>query len=83
MAVGRRFENAADSSLLPNLLFELPQGRLRMALTKSIEWMERSRRVLAGGVSSDVRRAELPHPLFFQSGKGSLLVDVDGNEYID
>ncbi len=30
-----------------------------------------------------MRRAELPHPLFFQSGKGSRLVDVDGNEYVD
>jgi len=54
-----------------------------MALTQSIEWFNRAQRVLAGGVSSDVRRAELPHPLFFQSGKGSRLVDVDGNEYID
>ncbi|MBM3801010.1 MAG: aspartate aminotransferase family protein [Acidimicrobiia bacterium] len=54
-----------------------------MALTKSVEWLKRSQQVLAGGVSSDVRRAELPHPLFFQSGKGSRIVDVDGNEYID
>ena len=54
-----------------------------MVLTMSAEWLERSRTVLAGGVSSDVRRSELPHPLFFQSGKGSHLYDIDGNEYID
>jgi len=54
-----------------------------MALTRSAEWLERSRKVIAGGVSSDVRRSELPHPLFFQSGKGSRLYDIDGNEYID
>jgi glutamate-1-semialdehyde 2,1-aminomutase len=54
-----------------------------MAFTKSAQWLERSQRVLAGGVSSDVRRSELPHPLFFTSGKGSRLFDVDGNEYID
>jgi len=54
-----------------------------MALTRSAEWLERSQKVMAGGVSSDVRRSELPHPLFFRSGKGSHLYDVDGNEYID
>ncbi len=54
-----------------------------MALTRSVEWLERSRKVMAGGVSSDVRRSELPHPLFFRSGKGSRLYDIDGNEYID
>ena len=54
-----------------------------MALTKSAEWLARSQKVIAGGVNSDVRRSELPHPLFFQSGKGSRLYDIDGNEYID
>jgi len=54
-----------------------------MALARSAEWLERSQKVMAGGVSSDVRRSELPHPLFFQSGKGSHLYDIDGNEYID
>lgn len=54
-----------------------------MTLAKSAEWLERSRKVMAGGVSSDVRRSELPHPLFFRSGNGSRLHDIDGNEYID
>jgi glutamate-1-semialdehyde 2,1-aminomutase len=54
-----------------------------MALAKSAQWLERSQKVLAGGVSSDVRRSELPHPLFFRSGKGSRIYDIDGNEYID
>lgn len=54
-----------------------------MALTRSAELLERSQKVIAGGVSSDVRRSELPHPLFFRSGKGSRLYDIDGNEYID
>ena len=30
--------------------------------------------------SSDVRKAEIPHPLYFASGKGSHIWDVDGNE---
>ena len=44
--------------------------------------LERSRRSLAGGVSSPFR-ARAPVPLFFENGKGAHLWDVDGNEYID
>ena len=53
-----------------------------MKLDKSREMFERSKRSLAGGLSSWVRSKE-PVPLFFKSGKGSKLIDVDGNEYID
>lgn len=49
---------------------------------RSVEMLERSRRSLAGGVSSPFR-AKAPVPLFFQDGKGAHLFDVDGNEYID
>lgn len=38
---------------------------------------------MAGGVSSHFRMAGSPHPLFFKNGKGSLIYDVDGNEYLD
>jgi glutamate-1-semialdehyde 2,1-aminomutase len=44
--------------------------------------LERSRRSLAGGVSSPFR-AKAPVPLFFENGQGARLTDVDGNEYID
>jgi glutamate-1-semialdehyde 2,1-aminomutase len=44
--------------------------------------LERSRKSLAGGVSSPFR-AKAPVPLFFENGKGARLWDVDGNEYID
>src|SRR5687767_2847710 len=44
--------------------------------------LERSRKALAGGVSSPFR-AKAPVPLFFEDGKGARLRDVDGNEYID
>ncbi len=54
-----------------------------MTLEKSAQWFEKNKKVLAGGVSSDVRKAELPHPLYFESGAGSRIRDVDGNEYID
>ncbi len=43
---------------------------------------ERARKSLAGGVSSPVR-ATSPVPLYFSSGGGARLKDVDGNEYID
>ncbi|MPY87046.1 MAG: aminotransferase class III-fold pyridoxal phosphate-dependent enzyme [Luteitalea sp.] len=43
----------------------------------------RSARTLAGGVSSAVRRSARPYPLFFTSGAGPRVDDVDGNSYID
>jgi len=49
---------------------------------RSREMLERSRRSLAGGVSSPFR-ARAPVPLFFENGEGAHLRDVDGNEYID
>ena len=42
---------------------------------------ERARQVIAGGVSSDARRAE--HPLFVDHARGAELWDVDGNRYLD
>lgn len=44
---------------------------------------ERSCKSLAGGVSSSVRAGKLPPPMFFEKGAGSLIYDVDGNQYID
>jgi len=50
---------------------------------KSISLYERTRKSLAGGVSSNVRYAETPGPLFFERGEGARLYDVDGNAHID
>jgi glutamate-1-semialdehyde 2,1-aminomutase len=44
---------------------------------------ERACRSLAGGVSSEFRKFSAPHPLFYDHGAGSRIVDVDGNEYLD
>jgi glutamate-1-semialdehyde 2,1-aminomutase len=49
----------------------------------SIARFERAQRSLAGGVSSGLRAASKPVPIYFQSGAGSRLIDVDGNEFID
>ncbi len=54
-----------------------------MKLDKSRQLWERSKRSLAGGVSSQVRMGEYPFPLFFERAKGSRIYDADGNEYID
>jgi glutamate-1-semialdehyde 2,1-aminomutase len=50
---------------------------------KSIALYERTRKRLAGGVSSNVRYASTPVPLFFERGEGARLYDVDGNIHID
>src|SRR5260221_1404450 len=50
---------------------------------KSKALYERACQVLAGGVSSEFRKYGPPHPLFYERGFGSRIVDVDGNEYLD
>lgn len=44
---------------------------------------ERAKHSLAGGVSTGMRAAMKPHPLFFRKGEGSRLTDLDGNSYLD
>jgi glutamate-1-semialdehyde 2,1-aminomutase len=53
----------------------------RYAQSRSL--LQRAEKSLSGGVSSNVRRGDKPLPLYFDSGTGSRLFDVDGNEYID
>lgn len=43
---------------------------------------EKAKEILPGGVSSPVRAIK-PYPFYTKSAKGSKLIDVDGNEYID
>ena len=50
---------------------------------RSIALYEQARKHLAGGVSSNVRYASVPVPLFFTRGEGARLYDVDGNVHID
>ena len=51
---------------------------------QSRELMLRAERVVAGGISSQIRRLEpAGEPLFFTHGDGALTWDADGNEYID
>lgn len=51
---------------------------------RSRELMERARRVVAGGISSQIRLSEPGgEPLFFDRSEGALMWDADGNQYID
>lgn len=50
---------------------------------ESAALLERAKKVLAGGVSSEFRKYNHPHALFYTHGKGSRIYDADGNEYLD
>lgn len=56
---------------------------VKKSYTKSAGLLERARRVMAGGVSSEFRKYSYPHALFFDRGAGTRIYDVDGNEYLD
>ncbi|HEY4209180.1 MAG TPA: aspartate aminotransferase family protein [Puia sp.] len=56
-------------------------GNIQYSESRSL--LERSQKVLAGGVSSEFRKYGHPHALFYTHGKGSYIYDVDGNEYLD
>src|SRR5690242_16865462 len=54
-----------------------------MNYSKSAKLLERAKKVLAGGVSSEFRKSNYPHAMFYNHGEGSRIYDVDGNEYLD
>src|SRR5262245_37298025 len=56
-----------------------------MPRAKSETLMRRAERRIPGGVNSPVRafRGVGGHPVFFESGSGAYVSDVDGNRYID
>ena len=58
-------------------------GDAKLTFQKSRLLHESSKKVIPGGVNSNVRMGEKPHPIFFESGEGPYLYDVDGNRLID
>lgn len=56
-----------------------------MNTLKSQQLFQRAQQAIPGGVNSPVRafKSVGGTPIFFQSANGSVLIDVDGNEYID
>jgi glutamate-1-semialdehyde 2,1-aminomutase len=55
----------------------------KLNFSESSQAFLRSRRHLSGGVSSGLRAMSKPLPLFFRSGSGSHLIDLDGNSFTD
>jgi len=59
----------------------------RKSLVHSQEWLERSRRVIPGAAQTfskgPTQYVQGVSPVFLERGKGCLVWDVDGNEYID
>lgn len=55
------------------------------SFNKSVEAFEEAKRLMPGGVNSPVRafKSVGMNPIFMESGKGSKVYDLDGNEYID
>ena len=62
-----------------------PETTPRQSYPRSEQLYERATRVIPGGVNSPVRafRAVGGTPLFFASGRGAHLTDVDGRSYLD
>src|SRR5437762_2955290 len=54
-----------------------------MEFEKSKQLLERAKKVIPGGVSSNIRARWKPFPLFYSHGRDAHIWDVDGNEYID
>ncbi len=59
------------------------EEQVRAKTAGSLRRFERAQRSLSGGVSTALRRSARPHPLYFESGHGSKIDDVDGNRYLD
>ena len=76
--------NCYDSELDPRgYLKRRKQVNTEYSLEKSAKLYNRALNSLSGGVNSNVRLSEFPHPLFYERAQGARIFDVDGNEYID
>ncbi len=53
-----------------------------MSTENSREECKKFRKLSPGGVSSPVRAFD-PYPIVMDSGKGCIITDIDGNEYVD
>src|SRR5512143_1071499 len=58
------------------------EEKLRARMPKSYEAYLRAKEVIPAGVMSRVRLFS-PYPFYVRAGKGSKIVDLDGNEMID
>src|ERR671929_87993 len=63
-------------------LIQVEEERFRKARSRSHGLWDSARDVLPRGVPSSFQDAA-PHPIFVDHGRGSLVWDVDGNQYVD
>jgi len=77
--------SAVDDKITHSQAFSplLREENARRKTAGSLERWHRASASLAGGVSSGLRRAARPYPLYFSHGQGATLYDIDGNEYLD
>ena len=74
-------ESSIDRKLL-NKLTEAEMARFREHTPTSAEYFDRARKVMPGGVPSSFQLND-PWPVYIDRGKGALVWDVDGGEYVD
>src|SRR3954462_14063901 len=80
-----RRETAAESGIdrkVINKLTEEQMARFREHTPTSAEYFDRARKVMPGGVPSSFQLND-PWPVYIDRGKGALVWDVDGTEYVD
>src|SRR5829696_3415907 len=65
-----------------NQLTEEQMARFREHTPTSAEYFDRARKVMPGGVPSSFQLND-PWPVYIDRGKGALVWDVDGAEYVD
>ena len=58
------------------------EAKLAARTPRSAAAFDAARRVLPGGVTSNIRYAD-PHPLFVREARGGTVWDLDGNAYVD
>jgi glutamate-1-semialdehyde 2,1-aminomutase len=74
-------ESSIDRKLL-NKLTEAEMARFREHTPTSAEYFDRARKVMPGGVPSSFQLND-PWPVYIDRGRGALVWDVDGSEYVD
>ena len=58
----------------------------KLNIERSLKLFEEAKKIVPGGVLGARKPTDFiegEYPIFLESGKGSRLTDVDGNEYID